>query len=114
MVIAGMSRKQPQSVTVDGRFWAGEKRQYSSRPPQRSAQQAFVRAVLPGPFAHGQGWRVAGGMLADFLLLVLNFAVIEHAGAWLEFTIRHDPALLLRPSAIPAPAWDCSCFTAQC
>jgi exopolysaccharide biosynthesis polyprenyl glycosylphosphotransferase len=104
LAIAGMTRKQPRSVTVDGRFWVGEEPEYSRPLPNRSAQQAFVQAVLPGPFAHGQGWRLAGSMLADFLLLVLNFAVIEHLEMWLEFTIHRDPAVLLRPSASPAPS----------
>ncbi len=93
-------RKRPYSVALDGRFWVGEEAETLHAPQKRNALQTFSQAVLPAALLHRQRWRL-GSVLADFLFLVLNFAVIGPLGVLLEFAMERDPAVFLRPLLLP-------------
>ncbi len=95
----GVPRKRPHSVRSDGPLWAGEKPQAFSRPSRAAPLLNLMQAVLPGPAVPGQAWSLLANVLADFLLVFVNFLAVSH----LHLALRRNLAGLAGPSGAPPP-----------
>ena len=94
-------RKKSSSATVDGRFWEWQKSEGLEKLRKRPRIELLAEALFPSLWPHGQRWSVARQASADFFLIIFSFAAVGHVSLMLQFTIRHDPATLLRPGAFP-------------
>ena len=96
--VGGIPRKKSASGTVDGRFWEWHN---ADIPRKRRFSEVLAENLFPRPSVHGQRWNLARQVSADFLLLIIGFAVVGRLIALLKFAIHHDPAALLRPEPFP-------------
>jgi exopolysaccharide biosynthesis polyprenyl glycosylphosphotransferase len=97
-------RKKPSSVTLDGRFWAGQDTLDFPARPTRDLLQIFPEAVLPTPSVRGQRWRLAACVAADFFFIVLDFVAVGYLCAVAEIPIRRDLGALFRSLPFPTSA----------
>jgi len=94
-------RKKSSSATVDGRFWEWQHNDGLGEPRKRRISEVIAEAVFPRLSIHGRHWELSQQVAADFLLIILSFAAVGHLIMLLEFAIRHDPAVLLKPEPFP-------------
>jgi exopolysaccharide biosynthesis polyprenyl glycosylphosphotransferase len=68
------SKKKPQSVTWDERYWVDEAEAVESA--RQALASEMCRAILPAPAAGSELWRVVTQASGDFALAALNLAAL--------------------------------------
>ncbi len=69
------SRKKPQPVTWDERYWVEDEPEFmESSRPDLSAE--MCRAILPAPAVGSALWRVATQASGDFIVVALNLVIL--------------------------------------
>ena len=99
--IDGATRRKSSSATLDGRFWGWQGQNDLGEARKPHFFLVLAEALFPRLSVHGQRWNLAWQVAADFFLIIFGFAAIGHLAVLLEFALRHDPAVLLRPETFP-------------
>ena len=86
---------------MDGRFWGWQGQNDLGEARKPHFFLVLAEALFPRLSVHGQRWNLAWQVAADFFLIIFGFAAIGHLVVLLEFALRHDPAVLLRPETFP-------------
>src|SRR4029077_8586678 len=95
----GIRRKLPQALGSDGR----SKKVPASEDTQRRSPLLALQAALPTALIAGHCRGLAVKVLADLLVLLLNFAAVIRLLRLTEFAIRGDSSVLLPPLPFSGP-----------
>ncbi|HMH02403.1 MAG TPA: hypothetical protein VK555_13375, partial [Terriglobales bacterium] len=95
----GIRRKLPQALGSDG----CSKKVQASEGTQRRSPLLTLQAALPTALIAGHCRGLAVKVLADLLVLLLNFAAVIRLLRLTEFAIRSDSSVLLPPLPFSGP-----------
>lgn len=99
--VGNAPRRKSSAAIVGGRYWDWQDSEGLGQLQKRPRTELLAEALFPALCLQGQRWSVARQASADFVLIIFSFAAVGHLSVMLQFAIRHDPAMLLRPGAFP-------------